>query len=173
MRELWADWFPARIHNKSSFEFVIINTRYLPRDLISVFREMQKLGKEPPFDRVDVLSALNNYSDWFVQELSDALVGMIKEPIRTELPNLVAELGREFTLDELRDKLTEHGLLSPEDSAEMVAREMFNASWIGNKWTTNEGTPRYAWRHRKVNAKLNLNHSFVVHSGLWKSLNLV
>lgn len=173
IKKLWTDWFPSEIHYKTSFEFVIVNTRYLPRDLISFFREVQKIGKEPPFDRVDVLSALNNYSDWFLQELSDALVGMIKESIRTELPNIIAELGREFTLSELRSKLVEHGLLSEEDSAELVAREMFNASWIGNKWTTKEGTPRYSWRHRKINAKLNLNHGFIVHSGLWKSLNLV
>lgn len=173
IKVLWFKWFPGTINNSSSFEFVIVNTRYLPRDLISFFRELQKLGKKPPFHKIEVLSALNNYSDWFLQELSDALVGLIDEKIRTELPDIITDLGRFFTLRQLKEKLDEYGFLSEDNSAEQIARELFNASWIGNKWNTNKGTPRYTWRHRKINAKLNLKHDFVVHSGLWKTLNLI
>lgn len=172
-RELWESWFPQKIHNTSSLDFVLINTRYLPRDLISFFRELQKLGKQPPFNQVAVLSALNNYSDWFLQELSDALVGLVDEQLRTDLPNIITDLGREFTLDELKQKLNEYGYAEPAISTEQLARELFNSSWIGNKWDTGKGTPRYAWRHRKINAKLNLKHKFVVHSGLLKTLNLI
>lgn len=173
IKTLWTKWFPARIHGTTSFEFVMINTRYLPRDLISFFREIQKLGKEPPFNQVDVLSALNNYSDWFVQELGDALVGLLNEQTRTALPDMITDLGREFKLKDLKNILDNYGVLSENNTPEQVARELFNASWIGNRWKTNKGTPRYAWRHRKINAKINLNHEMVVHSGLWKTLNLI
>lgn len=173
IRELWYAWFPKEIHRRSSFDFVITNTRYLPRDLISFFRNVQALGKEPPYSTIDVLSALNNYSDWFLQELTDALVGLVDEKIRIELPDIITDLGRQFDLVDLKTKLEEYGLLSGDNSAEQVARELFNTSWIGNIWNTDQGTPRYAWRHRKINSKLNLKYEFVVHSGLWKTLNLI
>ncbi len=172
-KELWNNWFPKKINNSNSLDFVLINTRFLPRDLVSFFRELQKLGKSPPFNRIDVLSALNNYSDWFVQELSDALVGLVDENLRTDISDIITELGREFSLDQFQEKLIEYNYDKSKYPAEQIARDLFNASWIGNKWDTEKGTPRYSWKHRKINAKLNLNHSIVVHSGLWKTLNLI
>jgi Cdc6-like AAA superfamily ATPase len=172
IKTLWYEWFPTSINTSNSFDFVILNTRYLPRDLISFFREVQKLGKKPKFNRIDVLSALNNYSDWFQQELSDALVGLIDENLRVELPDIMSTLGREFSLSQFKTKLKEHGVSSSSE-AERIARELFNASWIGNVWKTEQGTPRYSWKHRKLNAKLNLKHQIIVHHGLWKSLNLI
>lgn len=172
IKTLWNEWFTPKINNSSSFEFVILNTRFLPRDLISFFREVQRLGKKPPFNRIDVLSALNNYSDWFQQELSDALVGLIDEKLRIELPDIITSLGRTFSLDQFKIKLNEYGISASSD-AEQVARDLFNASWIGNVWDTDKGTPRYSWKHRKLNAKLNPQHQIMVHSGLWKTLNLI
>jgi len=172
IKTLWNEWFPTTINKSSSFDFVIVNTRFLPRDLISFFREVQRLGKRPPFNRIDVLSALNNYSDWFQQELSDALVGLIDEKLRIELPDILTSLGRTFSLDQFKIKLNEYGSYSNSD-AEQVARDLFNTSWVGNVWDTDKGTPRYSWRHRKLNAKLNPQHQIMVHSGLWKTLNLI
>ena len=173
IRDLWNAWFPSSINGSSSLDFVLINTRYLPRDLISFFRELQKLGKKIPFNKIDVLSALNNYSDWFLQELSDALVGLVDEKLRTDIPDILTELGREFPLSKFHNKLIDYGYDMSKFPAEQIARDLFNASWIGNKWDTNKGTPRYAWKHRKINAKLNLKHNLAVHSGLLKTLNLI
>lgn len=172
IKNMWKEWFPSHIHYTESFTFILNNTRHLPRDLISFFRELQKLGKEPPFREEDVLAALNNYSDWFLLELSDALVGLVNEDVRTELPDILSDLGRTFTLKEFKNKLEEYGV-SSDSSAEQIARELFNTSWIGNVWETDKGTNRYSWKHRKINAKLNLKHKFIVHTGLWKTLNLV
>lgn len=168
---LWKMWMPISIHRRSSFDFIIRNTRFLPRDIISFFRELQKLDKKPPFNDIDVLSALNNYSDWFQQELSDALVGLINEELRIEMPNIITRLGKKFDVKDLKDILKEYRISSDQE-AEQVVRELFNTSWIGNFWTSDKRY-RYSWRHRKINAKLNLKHSIIVHEGLWKSLNLV
>ena len=86
---------------------------------------------------------------------------------------MITDLGREFTVSELKNKLDEYNMSSSNNTTEQIARELFNASWIGNKWNTSMGTPRYAWRHRKINAKVNLKYSLVVHSDLWKTLNLI
>jgi hypothetical protein len=172
IKTLWNEWFPSEINNHPTFDFIIVNTRFIPRDIISFFRELQNLGKEPPFNRIDVLSALNNYSDWFLRELSDALVGMIDESIRTELPDILSELGREFSLDQFKTKLERYGA-SVGASGEQIARELFNASWFGNVWKTEMGSNRFSWKHRKLNAKLNIKHKIIVHAGLWKTLNLI
>lgn len=170
--ELWHAWLPDKIHSRDSVGFVLDNTRYLPRDLISFFRELQKLRKNPPFSVNDVLSALNNYSDWFQQELSDALVGLINEDVRAEIPGILTELGRDFEFSKLAEKLRDRGVES-DSEAETIAKELFRTSWIGNVWKTSQGSDRYAWQHRKRSASFNRNHRIVVHSGLWKSLNLV
>lgn len=172
IQTLWQEWFPKTINNSNSFDFVIVNTRFLPRDLISFFRELQELGKTPPFNKIDVLSALNNYSDWFQQELSDALVGLIDEKLRVEIPDIITSLGRSFSLEEFKRVLDEYGV-STNSEKEQITRELFNASWIGNIWETNQGSMRYSWKHRKLNAKLSLKHDIIVHSGLWKTLNLI
>lgn len=170
--ELWEAWFPKTIHNRDSVGFVLDNTRYLPRDLISFFRELQRLRKDPPFTVNDVLAALNNYSDWFQQELSDALVGLVDEKTRSEIPRILTALGRDFSFEEFCPYIQALGIQS-EAEIESIAKEMFKTSWIGNVWKTNQGSDRYAWQHRKRTASFNRNHRIVVHSGLWKSLNLV
>lgn len=172
IEKLWKRWFPSQINKSASYNFVLKNTRYLPRDLISFFRELQELQKEPPFTREDVLAALNNYSDWFLQELSDALVGLIKEEIRTELPDILSDLGREFFLSDFKTKISEYDI--PLDSSpEQILRELFNTSWLGNSWKTDQDSDRYSWKHRKRSSKINLKKKIIVHPGLWKALNLV
>lgn len=148
------------------------NTRHLPRDLISFFREIQKLKIEPPFERKAVLAALGNYSEWYLQELSDSIVGFVTEDVRSELPAILSELGRRFTFSELQAKVAEHGL-AEKQSTEELAKDLFNTSWIGNVWKTAEGTDRFSFKHRKRNATFNRNREVVIHNGLWKALNLV
>lgn len=169
---LWGTWFSQYIDSRGSTAFILDNTRFLPRDLISFFRELQRIGANPPFDRKDVLAALGNYSEWFLQELSDGLVGFVNEGIRSELPAILSELGRRFSFKDFGKKLDEHGL-AQKQSAEEVAKDMFNTSWIGNAWQTAEGTDRFSFKHRKRNAAFNRTRGIVVHSGLWKALNLV
>lgn len=172
IKDLWGSWFPNRIHGKGSLDFVLTNTRFLPRDLISFFRELQNFGKEPPFTEVDILSALNNYSDWFHQELQDALVGFIEEDLRTEVSDIISDLGKNFSLQEFQEAVIRFGGATEKQKANQIARALFNASWVGNCWRV-DGKKRYSWRHRKVNAKLSLKHSLEVHPGLWKTLNLI
>jgi hypothetical protein len=144
----------------------------MPRDVISFFRELQGLGKKPPFRREDVLAALNNYSDWYLKELSDALVGLIDEGVRTELPDILSSLGRYFDTKKFKKSVIEHGL--PDTTpCEQILKDMYNSSWIGNCWETNEKSQRYSWKHRKRNSKLDLQKGLLIHCGLWKTLNLI
>lgn len=169
---LWKQWFDPYIDGKESTTFILDNTRFLPRDLISFFRELQEISVTPPFSRDQVLSALANYSEWFLQELSDGLVGFVPENIRSDLPSILSELGRRFTFADFSEKLLEHGL-GDEYSPEEIAKDMFNASWIGNVWQTKESTDRFSFKHRKRNASFNRNHKIIIHNGLWKALNLI
>lgn len=171
--DLWKSWFPSYVDTKESTHFILDNTRYLPRDLISFFRELQKISKVPPFDRTQVLAALGNYSEWFLQELSDSIVGFVDEELRSELPAILSELGRRFSFADFQAKLVEHGFLAEKYSPEEVAKDLFNTSWIGNVWKTNENTDRFSFKHRKRNSALNKNYDLVIHNGLWKALNLI
>ena len=169
---LWSEWFPRTLDNRPSVSFILDNTRFLPRDLISFFRELQSIGN-PPFNRTQVLAALGNYSEWFLQELSDSIVGFVPEEIRKELPSVLSELGRRFKFSDFKESLIEHGFQEEKYSSEEVAKDLFNTSWIGNVWKTSEDTDRFSFKHRKRNAAFNRNHDIIIHNGLWKALNLI
>ncbi len=170
--DLLRSWMPPAIHGQSLLSFVLDNTRFLPRDVISVFRELQKLGKPTPFSERDVLAALKNYSHWFYRELSDSVVGLVSEPVRGAIGEIFSELGREFDPTTLRDAIAARcGISQPE--AEQNVRELFKTSWIGQFWKTKEGSDRFEWKHRNPHAALQMTRGCVLHKGLWKTLNLI
>lgn len=173
IKELWRTWFPNKIDGRDSTSFILDNTRYLPRDLISFFRCLQHINNNPPFDRKDVLAALGNYSTWFLTELSDALVGFIPEDVRLELPGMLSELGRRFSFDDFQKKMGERKV-TEKVAPEQLAKDLFNACVIGNAWKiADHGTDRFSWKYRKNNAAFNRSHDIVIHTGLWKELNLI
>lgn len=169
IKTLWKNWFPVSIAGKDSILFVLDSTRYLPRDLISFFRSMQSLKKEPPFSDQDVFSALNSYSEWFASELNDALVGLVEEDIRNNIEGVLSEIGPRFSTDNFKDTLDEYGL--DQERAEKILGILFNTSWIGNVWKKYD-SPRYAWKHRRKKAVFSPRKQAVVHNGLLKALNL-
>ncbi len=169
IRYLWKDWFPAEIAGKDSILFVLDSTRYLPRDLISFFRAMQSVKKEPPFTDQDVFSALNSYSEWFASELSDAIVGLVDEDVRSNIEGILSEIGPRFDTETFREILDEYGL--DEEHAEKILSVLFSTSWIGNVWKKYD-RPRYAWKHRRKKAVFSPRKKSVVHNGLLKALNL-
>ncbi|NOR69198.1 MAG: hypothetical protein GQ532_05800 [Methylomarinum sp.] len=169
IRELWKEWFPAELARKDSVTFILDSTRYLPRDMISMFRCLQSLGKEPPFSEQDIFSAINSYSEWFVSELSDGLVGLVDEEIRSSVEGILSEVGPRFSTKEFKIALDEHDL--DDSHAEKVLHALFSTSWIGNVWTKYE-RPRYAWKHRRKKAVFSPMKTSVVHNGLLKALSL-
>jgi len=168
---LWKKWFPASICKQSSIDFLLNNTRYLPRDLINVFRCIQSLGKEPPFSQDDVLDSLNSYSDWFRQELSDALVGLIPEDVRQSLDSIIPELGKEFNINSFTNTVVEHGLDSKINIKSLLST-LYSTSWIGHRWHEN-GKLKFGWKHRKRASSFMNNKPCYVHPGLWKAYNLI
>lgn len=169
VRYLWKEWFPEEIAGKDSILFVLDSTRYLPRDLISFFRSMQSLKKEPPFTDQDVFSALNSYSEWFASELSDSLVGLVDEDVRSNIEGILSEIGPRFSTDAFKESLEEYNL--DDEHAEKILGILFNTSWIGNVWQKFD-RPRYAWKHRRKKAVFSPRKQAVVHNGLLKALNL-
>lgn len=173
IESLWRTWFPNRIDGRDAKSFILDNTRYLPRDLISFFRCLQHINNKPPFDRRDVLAALGNYSTWFLTELSDALVGFIPEDVRLELPGMLRELGRRFSFNDFQNKIGNFKV-TEKIAPEQLAKDLFNACFIGNVWkTADHETDRFSWKYRKSSAVFDRGHDIVIHTGLWKELNLI
>lgn len=169
IKELWSIWFPKIVAGKDSVNFILDSTRYLPRDLISFFRNLQKINKEPPFTEQDVFQAMNSYSGWLVEELSDALVGLVDEDVRLGMEGMLSEIGPRFRTKEFQDVMDDYGLDSTK--AEKVLQELFKTSWIGNVWKKFDSN-RFAWKHRNKKAIFSPRKNSVVHNGLLKALNL-
>lgn len=169
IKELWHIWFPQKVGTKDCIPFILDSTRYLPRDLISFFRNLQKTKKEPPFTENDIFQASNGYSEWLVEELSDALVGLIDEDIRLNIEGMLSEVGPRFSTQDFQDVMEDYGL--DKTKAEKVLQELFKTSWIGNTWK-NHGNQRYAWIHRRKKATYSPRKQAIVHNGLLKALSL-
>lgn len=166
---LWSQWFGSDADKW--LRFILNNTRHLPRDLISFFRELQKINAYPPFSREDILAALANYSDWFFSELNDSIVGIIDETIRNNITLILSSLGKRFLLSDF-DIVKQNICPTVQIPSESILQELFNTSWIGNIWEEN-GKIRFAWKHRKKNAVFNPHQEICLHKGLYKTLNLI
>lgn len=174
IEELWKQWFDKSVlnYNHHSLSFILDNTRYLPRDLITFFRELQKLNTSPPFSRNTMLAALANYSDWFLAELNDSIVGIIDNDIRENLNNIFSSLGKEFYKKDFEKELN-YFCPNCQMPIDTILRELFNTSWIGNIMVTQDNKKKFAWKYRKKNETFKPNFKICLHKGLYKTLNLV
>lgn len=167
---LFRQWFPHK-HGRPPLQLILEHTRHLPRDLISVFREFQGLGVEPPFTWDNVNAGLRNYSDWFYDELADSLVGLIPEEVRTSLGGILGSLGAKFDFNDFREALIRRRL-EVDMPVEQIGRQLFISGWIGNVVERTGGDFHY-WQHRGRRAEFDPGKKCMVHRGLRKALNLV
>ena len=171
IRALWGQWFPRRMHQVSSVKYVLLRTRFLPRDIISFFRAAQKVASRVPLEPGQVMVAEKSYSDWFFSELSDALQGMVAEEVRTAAASIIREVGIEFTVQDLQNSLAARGLDRLE-SGVSLANAMFETHWLGNVWLPAGRQPYVSFKYRGRNAGFSADKRCVLHLGLRKGMNL-
>jgi hypothetical protein len=171
IRSLWDQWFPRKMHQVSSVKYVLLRTRFLPRDVISFFRAVQKVAAHVPLEPGQLMVAEKGYSDWFFRELSDALQGMVAEQVRLAAASIVREVGMEFTVQDLQRCLEARGLDELE-SGVSLADAMFQTHWLGNVWTPAGRQPYFSFKYRDRNAGFSPEKGCVLHLGLRKGMNL-
>lgn len=170
IEQLWKAWFPKKIGNLPSAQYIIGRTRILPRDIISFFRCLQKL-EEPPFTFNAVMSAEQRHSEWMFEEMSDALVGLVPSEVKQAINGVLRDVGRVFTVGDLGESLKKRAL-STLITPEALAKTLFETHWIGNVWVTDNGHRAVVFHSRARNVAFSPERRCVLHLGVAKGLKL-
>jgi hypothetical protein len=169
IENLWLKWLPREIYQRPSEKYVISRTRFLPRDVNRFFYYLQQIGW-PRFSADNVLAAELNYSQWFFGELTDSLVGLVDERVRTSLSSILVQLGSYFKVQDLQACLEQRGL-DALISAEELAQLMFETHWIGNIRVSADNKQFNIFRSRSRSVGFSSELGCTLSWGLIKGLN--
>lgn len=173
-KEIWYRWFPEKIQNTNSPEFILQNTWLRPRDLSRLFRTMQKycLDTDNVFKQNSYEEAIKKVGEdsWkeIEEELSSKYKGKDVEKIRDVLEKvqiifLKEDFIRECKLFNLND-----------DDIENILHDLYKLSAIGNHFKTVKYSKlktiyRFFYRNDRT---LYTDKAITVHKALEKGLGL-
>ncbi|MCK4796890.1 MAG: hypothetical protein KAT05_05875 [Spirochaetes bacterium] len=165
--DVFEDYFPEYVSNRSTIKLLLENTRHTPRDIIQLLNEIQKHTNKDNTSKTNILNGIRTYSiDYFVGEIIDELNGFLSvDEVNGIIQMLGANGKSRFNLSDLKcikdDRFKSLDL-------NKILNVLFNCSAIGNIKQGEYITFRYRNRH----VAMNLNDDFLVHNGLRKGLNL-
>jgi len=145
-------------------------TRYVPRDIIVLFKKLQEYSGDGKMTPNQVFDALVAYSrDYFVPEIRDELDGYVDGQHISFILELFSNIGKTMVpLRELEDQATQ---LGPPGGFDLrnILRLLFDCSAIGN---ANPRAKKHSFKFGNRYASFNQSRTIMIHVGLWKGLNL-
>ncbi len=133
-KDIWNTYFPMLIDNKDSFEYMIENTLYKPRDILMFFSLTQKMmpRQDRQLTEYEFKLLLNNYSrEYFIVHMQDELTGFIPDEAINELQTVFSRVGsRRFSFESFSNEMSQNKVFSSV-CAEDVLRIMFERGYIG------------------------------------------
>jgi hypothetical protein len=174
LRDVFVEYFPRECDGRPIREFLLELTRHTPRDFIQLLKHIQRFSKGGRLTRDEILSGVRSYSlDYFFPEIKDELVGYVPAGDIDPAFEVIGSLRqRDFGYAELTAKAKANSRAKDVDFDSLFAT-LFECSAVGNIHNRPHGTTYYTFRHRNRNATLSFEDRFLLHRGLWKSLNLV
>lgn len=174
--ECWLDILPNKIKNKSSWDYLIQNTLYKPRDLLQFFSVLQDLfpDKEKINDS-EFKKAIKTYStNYFIEEMKNELAGFIEDKYIKLLTPVFSRIGNvEFSESKFFNEF--ENILNEEKfnltDARNILFNLFENSYIGQIDFSN-GKKNVFFKYRNPNAHFDNNLKFILHSGILRGLNI-
>jgi hypothetical protein len=146
-------------------------TRYVPRDMVMLFKNLQEHSGDGPMTQHQVGNALTAYSrDYLLPEIKDELDGYIDIEDITTIFQL---LGAARRISPSRADLDRHARMLKVRSQfdlDKVLSVMYECSAIGN--LPNRRSNYSTFKHRNRHTSFNQDEPIMVHQGLWGALNL-
>ncbi|ARU63096.1 hypothetical protein CBW65_20525 [Tumebacillus avium] len=167
----WYDFFPKIVNGNDSWQFVLEHTLLRPRDVLQFLIECKSLYPDhTSLSEQETKAVLANYSEgYFLGELLNELVGFLHDRTIRSLPGLLAEMeGGSFTSDMWKDACKNYDL---EENPRIILALLFDSGYIGQ--LSNRGSKTFVnFKYRDLHIRINYNNSFLIHRGLFKSLNV-
>lgn len=168
---------PPRVHKRPMRQAVLELTRHTPRDVVQLFRSLQKFHHgDDPMSVDHVMSAFRDYSlTYFLPELKDELVGYVPSEDVDDVFAVFASLRkREFTRNELYHHWNH---LAPDVDIDAALAALFECSGVGilhvKEQHRTSAKTYVSFKFRNRNSTIGMGQRFLLHSGVWKALNLV
>lgn len=172
--DLLGEYFPRAVKAKPIESFLLANTRHTPRDFIQLMNHLKKYAKSQPLTKSQVLSGSADYSkNYFLPEVRDEMVGYVDEQVFDDFMKI---LGSFRTIEVPYWKLVKQCSANAgisEDVVQVILKNLFNCSAVGNKWQRGGSEPRYYYKYRNRHATISFEDSIHMHTGMWKALGLI
>lgn len=172
--DIWDQIFQPIESSKSSFEYVLENIIYRPRDILQFMLEAQKvyvLGHK--ICESTLQSILYNYSNnYFVGAMQDELTGFFPDSVVTALPIVLSKIGQQyFSVEDFKVECSKHKEFVDVDSTDLLEK-MFNDGYIGQH-RPKEIKDYTVFKYRNPRETFVEDHECIVHRGLMRSLTIV
>lgn len=172
------DFFPERISGRAAIEFLLLQTRHTPRDLLQLLKVIQGHVEQPGeiSERV-VLAGVAEYSgNYFIGEMRDALSTYFQQEEIRRIEELLGTLRRrQFSHQELVEVVKCDSRFKGKIDPEKVLSAMFDSGFLGN---VTSGGPAggyeqyFRFKFRNPQAALVYDDGMQLHPGLWKTFNV-
>jgi hypothetical protein len=169
---IFEKYFPKKIDDKNSVDYILENTRYTPRDFLRLLTYIGQNSKDKLIKFGEIRTGIKDYSNkYFWPEIEDELDGYLsKEEVSCFKRILVQFNKREFMLHALTGFVSDN----PEYASINLLRIMeilYECGAISNKFEITGGNEKYQSRMKDDN-DFNKEMKIVLHRGMWKALNM-
>jgi hypothetical protein len=172
---VFKEYLPPVINNKASEVFLLNNTRHTPRDFIQLMNHIKQYTKDIiPLRRTQIMSGIADYSKkYFLPEIRDEMVGYVDDRVFDRFLDVLGSFReREMSYRRLSEVCRDRAGISEEVLRDILT-DLFNCSAIGNKFQkAHRDSPRYFFKYRNQNDTISFDDTFVIHTGMWKALNV-
>ncbi|MFF3945101.1 P-loop ATPase, Sll1717 family [Streptomyces sp. NPDC001902] len=172
------EFLPERISNRGAIEFLLLQTRHTPRDLLQLLKIIQGHVEQPgPIPEPVILAGVAEYSgSYFIGEMRDALSTYFQQEEIRRIEELLGTLRkRQFSHQELVDVVQRDHRFKGKVDPEKILSAMFDSGFLGN---VTSGGPAggyeqyFRFKFRNPQAALVYDDAMQLHPGLWKTFNV-
>jgi len=172
--DIFNAFFPKDVNHTDPADFLLERTRHTPRDFIQLLNHLKPFYQRRTFTHSQILSGIRQYSvEYFLPEIWDELAGyVLREHFDIFLGTVGSLRRRVNTYPRLLRAATSTGRIQKADFDNLLLA-LYECSAIGNRWIDkNSGEQRFEFKFRNRHSALGIQNDIVLHSGLWKALNL-
>ena len=174
--DIWRELFVESIDGKTSFEYVLENMRYRPRDILQFFAEAQKVYQPHTIISAGQLKTiLSNYSKgYFYDAMTDELAGFFSGHVVRTLPQVLGQLRSHCfylaAFDEECKKRPEFENIS----AAAILKRLFDCGFVGQyRSIAGRDTDYVVFSYRNQRERFIETDQCIVHRGLQRALTLL
>lgn len=171
--DIFDEFLTGTVGNKEVYKFILDYTRHIPRDIVRLIREIQKVYKDWRMTPQKYYTAIKAYSaDYFYGEVQDELVGIMSSDEVETIFKLISEMRKYRTSKkEMEIKAGELGINLSGYDLDRLLSLLYDIGAIGNVRNVN-GKDSYSFKYRDRWSTFNSRDELVIHLALQKALNV-